>query len=131
MNKRPQSGEGRTQSIPFGQRAPSTMLEAHLRTFVVLYSSRLLIVLYSPNGVIIQTGTNGVQKPWKQHLRRFGRVQEERRRAQAEYKNVRGMPSRTSQTNTNGVQTSTNGRQTSTNGIQRHKRNDILDGTDD
>ena len=49
--------------IPFGQRAPSTMLGSHLHAFELLYSSRLLIVLYSPNGVRVQTNTNGVQKP--------------------------------------------------------------------
>ena len=52
-----------TQFIPFGQRAPSTMLESHLRTFVLLYSFCLLIILYSLSGVRIQTATNGIQKP--------------------------------------------------------------------
>ena len=105
-----------TQSIPLSQRALSTMLESHLRTFLLLYSSRLRIVLYSPNGVRIQTGTNEVQKSRRKHnLRRFEQVQAEHRRVQAEYKNLRGMPSRTEQT-------STNGGQTSTNGIQREQR---------
>ena len=45
------------------QRAPITMLGAHLHAFVLLYSSRLLISLYSPNGVRVQTNINGVQKP--------------------------------------------------------------------
>ena len=66
----------------FGQRAPSTMLESHLRTFVLLHSSRLLIVLYSPNGVRIQTASNGVQKP------NGNNISDGLRRVQTEYKRV-------------------------------------------
>ena len=88
--------------IPFGQRAPSTMLGAHLLSFVLLYSSRLLIVLYSPNGVRVQTGTNGIQKlggndvPSSTH--QYKRSTHEYKGIQTEFKNPRELTSRAVQT---------------------------------
>ena len=121
--------------IPFGQRAPSTMLGAHLHAFVLLYSSRLLIVLYSPNGVRVQTNTktgggrhperyervqtehtrmqrstNGIQKPQvtsRAVQTEYKRGTKEYKRIQTEYKTKLETTSLTSQTSTNGIQTTT------------------------
>ena len=117
--------------IPFGQRAPSTMLGAHLHAFVLLYSSRLLIVLYSPNGVRVQTGTNGVLimgNDIPSGTDEYKRSTHEYKGMQKEYKNLRELTPRAVQTgykrSTNGVQTeykriqaNTNGVQTITNGV--------------
>ena len=118
--------------IPFGQRAPSTMLGAHLHAFVLLYTSRLLIVLYSPNGVRVQTGTNGVQQFMGNDIpsgtNEYNRSTHKCKGVQTEHNNPRELTSRAAQTgyrrSTNGVQTehkriqaNTNGVQTITNGI--------------
>ena len=59
-------------------------------TYVLLYSSRLLIVLYSPNGVRIQTATNGVQKPngnnISDRLNEYKRSTNQYKRSTNEYK---------------------------------------------
>jgi len=101
--------------IPFGQRAPTTMLGAHLHAFVLLYSSRLLIVLYSPNGVKVRTNTNGLQKPEAYDIpsgkKEYKRSTHEYKGVQTEYKTPREITSRAVQTDytlsTNGVQKNT------------------------
>ncbi len=120
--------------IPFGQRAPSTMLGAHLHAFVLLYSSRLLIVLYSPNGVRVQTGTKGIQKPKGNDIQSgtndYKRSTHEYKGVQTEYKYPRELTSRAAQTgykrNTNGVQTEFKRIQANTNGVQNKARNDTF-----
>ena len=114
---------------PTGTQYNARITFMHFCTFVLLPFANSII--FAKRG----KNTNGYKRSTKtqrkQHLRRPERLQAAHRRVQAEYKHVRGMPSRTVQTSTNGVQTSTNGRQTYTNGIQRHERNYILDKTDD
>ena len=114
---------------PTGTQYNARVTFRYFCTFVLLPFANSII--FAKRGKNTNGYTRTTKAQQKQHLGRPERVQAEHRRVQAEYKHVRGMPSRTVQTNTNGVQTSTNGRQTSTNGIQRHERNDILDGTDD
>ena len=139
MHKRPRRREGRacaallprlrllTQSIPFGQRPPSSMLESHSTYFCAFVllpfakSNTFAKRGKNKNGYTRSTKTHGTQ-----HLRRFERAQTERRRVEVEYNNVRGMPSRTVQTNTNGVQTSTNGIHTNTNRIQQPREKQYL-----
>ena len=116
--------------IPFGQRAPSTMLGAHLHAFVLLYSSRLLIVLYSPNGVSTygykwSTKTYGKRHP-ERYRNEYKRSTHEYKGIQTEYKNPRELTSRAVQTGykrrTNGVQTEYKRIQANTNGYKTNKR---------
>jgi len=143
MGKRPQGGRGAlarpspprsfAYSIhpvwPTGTQYNARVTFTYFCTFVLLPFANSII--FAKRGESTNEYERSTKTLGKRHPERYKRVQTEHRRVQAEYKRVRGMPSRTVQTNTNGVQTSTNGRQTSTNGIQRHERNDILDGTDD
>ena len=89
--------------IPFGQRAPSTMLGSHLCYFCTF------VLLTSPNNIIFAKrgeSTNEYKRntnTWgKQHPRRYKRIQ-------TEYKRV----------------------QTSTDGVQKPESNDIPGGTNE
>ena len=89
--------------IPFGQRAPSTMLGSHLRTFCTF------VVLPSPNTIIFAKRGESTNE-YKQITNTSGKRHPKRhKRIQTEYTRV----------------------QTSTDELQKPEGNDITGGTDE